>query len=89
MATLLQALAARAGDGDGRGGGDEAVDTEALVAAAVGRERAVQDARNRKVLELLHGKVRVRRPLQLALLLWTVENHTRPQRVTIGVRGPE
>ena len=30
---------------------------DALVEAAVGRERAVQDARNRKVLELLNNKV--------------------------------
>lgn len=30
---------------------------DALVEAAVGRERAVQDARNQKVLELLNNKV--------------------------------
>lgn len=30
---------------------------DALVEAALGRERALQDARNRKVLELLNNKV--------------------------------
>ena len=30
---------------------------EALVEAAVGRERALQDTRNKKVLELLNNKV--------------------------------
>lgn len=30
---------------------------DALIEAAVGRERAIQDARNRKVLELLNSKV--------------------------------
>lgn len=53
---LQQALtSAQAGNNYGRSTG---VDAEALVAAAVGREHAVQDARNRKVLELLHSKVR-------------------------------
>lgn len=33
------------------------VDVESLVAAALGRERAAQDARNSKVLELLKSKV--------------------------------
>jgi hypothetical protein len=37
----------------------EGGNAEALAAAAVGRERAVQDARNRKVLELLHAKARL------------------------------
>lgn len=30
---------------------------DALIDAAVGKERAIQDARNRKVLELLNNKV--------------------------------
>ena len=33
------------------------VDVDALILAAVGRERAAQDARNSKVLELLKSKV--------------------------------
>ncbi len=34
------------------------VDVDALVETALARERAAQDARNRKVLELLKSKVR-------------------------------
>ena len=41
---------------------------DALVDAAVGRERALQDARNRKVLELLNNKVR--RPVKKGIALF-------------------
>lgn len=51
LGALQEQLAAEVGDD---------VDVNALVKTALARERAAQDARNRKVLELLKSKVRVR-----------------------------
>ena len=49
LGVLQEQLAAEVGDD---------VDVNALVETALARERAAQDARNRKVLELLKSKVR-------------------------------
>lgn len=51
QATALQGLQASLEDSAG-------ASLDALVEAALSRERALQDARNRKVLELLNNKVR-------------------------------